>query len=1044
MSRKASSAAGFAGSFFAFFVLFTLSLKAQNDALPAVRYKAGKLIYQADSLGNQIPDYSFCGYKSSNEAIPLVPVKIMVPHTSGDATSDIQKSIDYLAGLPVDENGFRGAILLEKGNYHVAGRFNISASGIVIRGSGPETVLTAVGVDRASLFRIAGKNDASLGISSEIAADYLAVGSTEIPLQNASSFKVGSRVSIERPCTQEWIDAIGMNDFGGETKWLGWKKGTRTIQWERRITAIEGNKITIDAPLTNAIESQFGGGTVSTMTWQGRISNIGIENLSLESGYDSENPKDENHCWFAITMENIENAWVRQVGFRHFAGSAVALYETASKITIRDCISTEPVSEIAGQRRNTFFTMGQQCLFLRCYAEEGRHDFATGFMAAGPNAFVQCEALRPYDFSGAIDSWASGSLFDIVSIDGQALSFKNRGQDGKGAGWTAANSMFWQCSAARIECFAPPTANNWAYGAWAQFAGNGIWYEENSHIQPRSLFFAQLASRLNKDGKEYMDEVLPFEGESTSSPTIAQATTYTALAAQTHLQLKDYIALASERDAISIDGAGAIKVADLPLLPITKHTGTIPVVLQHGWLSYQSAVVFGNQMEVPWWRGDTRPYEAVKASPAISRYVPGRVGHGYTDDLQAVVDVMKDRNAAALDHNYGLWYDRRRDDHERVKRYDAEVWAPFYEQPFSRSGVGEAWDRLSKYDLTKPNPFYWNRLHDFASLAAQEGKFLIHQNYFQHNILEAGAHWVDSPWRPANNINDTGFPEPPPFAGDKRIYLAEQFYDVNHPIRRALHQAYIRQCLDNFKGQTNVIQSISAEFTGPLHFVQFWLDVIRDWEKENGESQLIALSTTKDVQDAILTDPERSKLIDIIDIRYWFYRADGTGYFPQGGVNLAPRQHDRQFKPGRSSFESVHQAVSEYRLKFPEKAVMFSANLDPGFGWAVLLGGGSMPILPPATNKELLQAAAKMLPIQTGEPNIFGLRDAATGLIFYSKKTKTITIDLKALKGKWEACLVNPGSGKVLDKKYKVKSGEVNKLDLPSDGDWVIWIKKKS
>ena len=70
---------------------------------------------------------------------------------------------------------------------------------------------------------------------------------------------------------------------------------------------------------------------------------------------------------------------------------------------------------------------------------------------------------------------------------------------------------------------------------------------------------------------------------------------------------------------------------------------------------------------------------------------------------------------------------------------------------------------LSKYDLTKFNPWYWSRLKKFADLADERGLVLFNENYFQHNIIEAGAHWVDCPWRAANNINDTGFPEPPPF-----------------------------------------------------------------------------------------------------------------------------------------------------------------------------------------------------------------------------------------------------------------------------------------
>lgn len=78
---------------------------------------------------------------------------------------------------------------------------------------------------------------------------------------------------------------------------------------------------------------------------------------------------------------------------------------------------------------------------------------------------------------------------------------------------------------------------------------------------------------------------------------------------------------------------------------------------------------------------------------------------------------------------------------------------------------------MSKYDLTKYNKFYWSRLKQFADLADQNGLVLVHQNYFQHNIIEAGAHYADFPWRTANNINNTGFVEPVNYAGDKRIFL---------------------------------------------------------------------------------------------------------------------------------------------------------------------------------------------------------------------------------------------------------------------------------
>src|SRR5690606_26549845 len=139
------------------------------------------------------------------------------------------------------------------------------------------------------------------------------------------------------------------------------------INWDRIITAIDGNQITFDAPITTAVEQTDA--YISPISSVGHITQVGIENLTLESTFDPSNPKDENHSWCAITMENSADSWVRQVMFKHFAGSAVALYETTQRITVQDCVSLAPVSEIGGYRRHTFFTMGQQTLFLRCYAE---------------------------------------------------------------------------------------------------------------------------------------------------------------------------------------------------------------------------------------------------------------------------------------------------------------------------------------------------------------------------------------------------------------------------------------------------------------------------------------------------------------------------------------------------------------------------------------------------------------------------------------------------------------------------------------------------
>lgn len=1011
--------------------------QAVSKPLPLYVGKDRKLAYTPDSLGNRIPDFSYCGYRASSARIPQAAVKVVVPVSAGDATLRIQSAIDYVSRLPQDRNGLRGAVLLQKGVYNVEGSLLLHTSGVVLRGSGVETIVMGAGLSRETLVRVQGKNDLKAGAAITIADDYVPVNAKTIHLTSASNLKAGDEVIITRPSTKEWITELGTDHFGGGITALGWKPGQRDIEWRRTITAVNGNAVTLDVPLTTALDKNYGGGTLAAFTWTGRIENCGVENLQLISAFAENNPYDEAHRWMAISLNNVKDAWVRQVNFKHFAGSAVAVYRNASRVAVEDCQSTEPVSETGGERRNTFFTEGQQTLFQRCYAANGMHDFTTGFCAAGPNAFVQCESYQTLGFSGGLDSWSSGVLFDIVNVDGSAISYMNRGQDGQGAGWNIANSVLWNCTAARIDCYQPPTAQNWAFGSWSQFAGNGFWTESNNSIEPRSLYYAQLKERLDSNVYAYT-QVMNIETDASSSPSVETAAELTKLAYKPAKTLLEFINEAPSRQPISTDTANVKTIDEIGLNKIVPVLKAQPLQLQQGKLVRGNKLVAGSRSSVPWWNGTAKPYALKGSQPAITRFVPGKTGKGLTDDLEALTDSMVLKNIAGMEQNYGLWYDRRRDDHERIRRMDGEVWPPFYELPFARSGTGKAWDGLTKYDLTKYNTWYWQRLKTFADLADQKGLLLVHQNYFQHNIIEAGAHYADFPWRPANNINNTGFPEPVPYAGDKRIFMAEQFYDETNLVRRSIHKAYIRQCLENFKDNNGVIQTIGEEFTGPLHFVNFWVDVIKAWEAETGKRPLIALSVTKDVQDSLLADEKRAAVIDIIDIRYWHYQADGQAYAPKGGQNLAPRQHARLLKPKASSPQQVYRAVLEYKTKFPGKAVIYSGDGAERSGWAVLMAGGSLPDLK-IKDESFLQAVAAMQPLQKG--NAWMLQ-GPQGCIVYAMDSNSIPVDLTQSAGNFEVLWVNAFSGEVTNSKKVIKGGKPVTVDKPTK-EVVLWLKKK-
>ena len=326
-------------------------------------------------------------------------------------------------------------------------------------------------------------------------------------------------------------------------------------------------------------------------------------------------------------MENVENAWVQQVTFRKFAGSAVMLLETARKVTVKDCLSLEPVSETGGHRRDTFFTAGQQTLFLRCWSENGIRDFTVGHCAAGPNAFVACEALDTLGDSGSIGSWASGVLYDNVNIQGGSLRLDNQWVGSHNAGWSAANSMIWQCTAAEIQCYCPPTAKNWARGVWGRYYGDGDFGDSvDEFVNPTSLFQGQLAARSETAAKELGPIGQRHFGA--TNPSYEQAADFVGRSNQPPQTLRQVI---ENAPALTSDRAN-VPVHHFTEAPPKNHLRQ-SLQLVNGWLTIGGELKIGERTSVPWWRGNTRPDEAAAMGPALTRFVPGRVGLGYTDDL---------------------------------------------------------------------------------------------------------------------------------------------------------------------------------------------------------------------------------------------------------------------------------------------------------------------------------------------------------------------------------------------------------------------------
>ena len=567
--------------FILFCLFYYLSIvKAQTEIYSQLIYPGadGKLVYRPyTDRGDILPDFSWCGYMGGGVELPDIPVVAMIEWANRpDDTPVIQAVIDSLASLPLNKNGFRGAILLKKGTYRIASTIRITTSGIVLRGEMNDkfngTVLLATSQNKYNVIEVGanGRLNPVPGSEHPITDDYVPSGTRIVHVSNATlHFKVGDQVAIRRPSTAEWIRAIGMDSIPprplagettedsfrrlreskGNTNMNGtsqWAPGTKNLIFERTVTAVKGDMIEIDIPLTNALQSEYGGGTIFKYEFPERITQCGVEHLYGSSVFDAavkqEDPhlgwyySDENHANNFISIRAAENCWVRNVTVEYIDRCVETAISTKF-FTGQNLSAIHPVSlntghpvSLTGSRRFGYSISGQMILFEHCYANYHRHTYVLGSTVAGPNAFVNGHSDMNLAPSEPHHRWSTGCLFDNITIKGPvgSLVAVNCGWYGTGHGWSGAQMVFWNCSAPLILVMKPPTAQNFAIGNNGKITeqhaanarlytigavnevsrsnfvdngdttiGNGYIEHQDTPVWPQSLYYAQLKDRKN-------------------------------------------------------------------------------------------------------------------------------------------------------------------------------------------------------------------------------------------------------------------------------------------------------------------------------------------------------------------------------------------------------------------------------------------------------------------------------------------------------------------------------------------------------------------
>lgn len=529
---------------FIFLVSFGF-LSAQWQSSLVQQNADGSLIYNADADGFIVPDFSHAGYMGGGVEIPDVAVVKTISPINGDNTAHIQAAIDEVGKKQKDANGFRGALMLSAGKYTVSGTLQVKYDGVVIRGVGQgedankNTIIYALKnetklpqrdvIVMGNTSRVWGNSQVS-GTKTNITDAVVPVGAYTFSVENIGSYVIGDHIIIYHPCTQAWVNAVDKGGVpypdpsaptDGDERWT---KDQLPIIYNRYITHIEGNTITVDAPFFYTLDKSLSQSYIYKAKWDGTYYQLGIENLRIE--IETNGGEDEAHAWQAIRFKSVENAWARNCTMKSFGQSGI-ITEACTRSTFENCSAIDPVAKVTGERMYNFntYVYSQLNLFKDCYASNGRHHYiSNGTSSTSGNVFLRCVSDAVNSVNEGHRQWTQGMLFDNHKEQNLkrdfVLGLYNRVAMGTGHGWAAVQSVLWNCNVGtargRIGLQKPPTSQNYAIGCTAKLiTGNPvsasdfpIGYVEGQNrkgLQPESLYEAQLAARKKTTGTDKVE-----------------------------------------------------------------------------------------------------------------------------------------------------------------------------------------------------------------------------------------------------------------------------------------------------------------------------------------------------------------------------------------------------------------------------------------------------------------------------------------------------------------------------------------------------------
>jgi hypothetical protein len=393
----------------------------------------------------------------------------------GDNTARIQAALDTATG----------AVVLAAGEYEIAGTLSITHSGVVLRG------------ENGASIRLTGKPHCFLdihgvgtwreeGSPAPVLDAYVPSGATAFRVRDASSFHPGDHVLVLRPVTAGWIHFMGMDTPDGDSHEHTWIHAGSVIRTDRMVESVEGDRVFLDVPLSDALDSKFTAASLVHYSFPGRIAEVGVEGLRITAPLAD-----------AIHIDAVEDGWIRDLEIEE-TQNGIEIGPGAKRLTLTNVHIGHSAGH-SGARPADFSLAGTQILLDRCRVTgEGTWPVVTQAAATGPLVVLNFGAdhlgIAPHQ------PWATGLLVDGGKFPGGSEHMPGVAFFSPAAAWAVA----WNVSSPFLLVQQPPGAMNWCIGCTGTpvtvgSTPNGTFDSPGKPVQPSSLYLQQLRDRLGPD-----------------------------------------------------------------------------------------------------------------------------------------------------------------------------------------------------------------------------------------------------------------------------------------------------------------------------------------------------------------------------------------------------------------------------------------------------------------------------------------------------------------------------------------------------------------